>query len=88
MDQASGKSAVEHFESLGMRTRLLSEPRPRSSPSSRRRRIFGLLIAWAQEVERYCDRLGQDYNEVVSFYEEIKYLLPSNIFRESSVATA
>jgi len=31
------------------------------------------MIAWAQEVERYCDRAGQDYAEVVSFYDEIKF---------------
>ena len=34
---------------------------------------FGLLVAWAQEVERYCDRVGQSYEEVVSFYDEIPF---------------
>src|SRR5206468_1943452 len=62
MDQASGKSAVEHFESLGMRTRLLSEPEATELAKLTETTYFGLLIAWAQEVERYCDRLGQDYN--------------------------
>ncbi len=80
MDQASGKSAVEHFESLGMRTRLLSEPEATELAKLTETTYFGLLIAWAQEVERYCDRLGQDYNEVVSFYEEIKYLPPVKYF--------
>jgi hypothetical protein len=32
-----------------------------------------VLIAWAQEVERYCDKWEQNYGEVVSFYEEIDF---------------
>ena len=35
---------------------------------------FGVLIAWAQEVERYCDQVGVDYDEVVSIFDEIAYL--------------
>jgi hypothetical protein len=31
------------------------------------------MIAWAQEVERYADRTGQNYDEIVSFYEEIVF---------------
>jgi len=38
------------------------------------------MIAWAQEVERYCDRLGQQYDEVVSFYEEVKFFPPVKYF--------
>jgi hypothetical protein len=41
---------------------------------------FGLMIAWAQEVERYCDRLHQDYRDVTSFYEEIKFFPPVKYF--------
>jgi len=31
------------------------------------------MIAWAQEIERYADQLGQNYDEIVSFYEEIGF---------------
>jgi hypothetical protein len=31
-------------------------------------------------VERYCDQLGQDYDEVVSFYEEVKFFPPVKYF--------
>ena len=77
---ASGKSAVEHFESIGMRTRLLSEPEATELAKLTETTYFGLLIAWAQEVERYCGRLGQDYDEVASFFEEIRYLPPVKYF--------
>jgi len=38
------------------------------------------LIAWAQEVERYCKEVGADYDEVVSFYEEIRFFPPVKYF--------
>jgi hypothetical protein len=38
------------------------------------------MIAWAQEIERYCDRTGQNYDEVVSFYDEIKFFPPVKYF--------
>jgi hypothetical protein len=41
---------------------------------------FGVLIAWAQELERYCDQAGQDYSEVSSFYDEIKFFPPIKYF--------
>src|ERR1051326_9612532 len=41
---------------------------------------FGLMIAWAQEVERYCNRANQDYAEVASFYDEIKFFPPVKYF--------
>ena len=38
------------------------------------------MIAWAQEVERYCKEVGADYDEVASFYEEIKFFPPVKYF--------
>lgn len=80
MDPASGKDAVEHFESIGIRTRLLSSPEATELAKLTETTYFGLLIAWAQEVERWCDQLGQDYDDVVAFYEEVKYLPPVKFF--------
>jgi len=80
IDPASGKYAAEHFESLGMRTSVLSSPEATELAKLTETTYFGLIIAWAQEVERYCDRLGQEYDEVVSFYEEIKFFPPVKYF--------
>jgi UDP-glucose 6-dehydrogenase len=41
---------------------------------------FGLLIAWAQELERYCDQTGQAYEEIISFYEEISFFPTTKYF--------
>jgi len=37
---------------------------------------FGLLIAWAQEVERYSKTLGANYDESMFLTEEVSYLPP------------
>lgn len=73
---ATGRQAVEHFESVGMKARLLSSPEATELAKLTETTYFGLLIAWAQELERYCDQVAVDYDEIVSFYEEIGYLPP------------
>lgn len=80
IDEATGREAAEHFESLGMKTRILSSPEATELAKLTETTYFGVVIAWAQEVERYCDQLGPRYDEVVSFYEEIKYLPPVRYF--------
>ena len=79
MDTAAGNLAARHFESLGLKTKLLSSPEATELAKLTETTYFGLIIAWAQEVERYCDRTGQSYDEVVSFYDEIKFL-PAKYF--------
>jgi UDP-N-acetyl-D-mannosaminuronate dehydrogenase len=80
IDQASASQACEHFESLGLRTHALSAPEATEIAKLTETTYFGLMIAWAQEVERYCDREGQNYDEVVSFYEEIPFFPPVKYF--------
>lgn len=76
IDPAAGKAAAEHFESIGMPTRVLATPESTELAKLAETTYFGLLIAWAQDVERYCDALGPTYDEVVSFFEEIAFLPP------------
>ncbi len=76
IDPAAGQLAAEHFESLGMKTKILSTPEASELAKLSETTYFGLMIAWAQELERYCDRSGADYDEIVSFYEEIKFFPP------------
>ncbi len=80
IDPAAGEHAAKHFRSLGMKTRTLSSPEATELAKLTETTHFGVIIAWAQEVERYCDQFGQDYDEVVSFYEEIKFLPPVKYF--------
>jgi UDP-N-acetyl-D-mannosaminuronate dehydrogenase len=80
LDVQSGQRTVKHFEGVGMKTRLLGSPEATEIAKLTETTYFGLLIAWAQEVERYCMELGANYDEVVSFYEEIKFFPPVKYF--------
>src|SRR5712675_278823 len=80
LDPRSGQRAVEHFEAIGMKAKLLSSPEASEIAKLTETTYFGLLIAWAQEVERYCVKLGINYDEVASFYEEIKFFPPRKYF--------
>jgi UDP-N-acetyl-D-mannosaminuronate dehydrogenase len=80
LDAQSGQCAVEHFGKVGMKTKLLSSPEATEIAKLTETTYFGLLIAWAQEVERYCGKLGTNYDEVVSFYDEIEFFPPVKYF--------
>jgi UDP-N-acetyl-D-mannosaminuronate dehydrogenase len=80
MDPASGRHAAKHFESAGLKTRILSAPEATELAKLTETTYFGLMIAWAQEVERYCDKTGQAYEEIVSFYEEIQFFPATKYF--------
>jgi UDP-N-acetyl-D-mannosaminuronate dehydrogenase len=73
LDTASGDLASKHFESVGLKTKLLSSPEATELAKLAETTYFGWIIAWAQEVERYCDRSNLSYDEVVSFYDEIPF---------------
>ncbi|HLZ35725.1 MAG TPA: hypothetical protein VKP13_17105 [Nitrospira sp.] len=80
LDSAAGKRAAEHFQSLGMKTRILPSPEATELAKLTETTYFGLIIAWAQQVERYCDQLGLNYDEVVSIYEEVRFFPPVKYF--------
>jgi UDP-N-acetyl-D-mannosaminuronate dehydrogenase len=73
MTPKAGAAAARHFESAGLKTKVLSSPEATELAKLTETTYFGLMIAWAQEVERYCDQTGQSYEEVVSFYDEIGF---------------
>jgi UDP-N-acetyl-D-mannosaminuronate dehydrogenase len=72
-DPTVARKAASHFESVGLKTKILPSPEATELAKLTETTYFGLMIAWAQEIERYCDRLHQDYGEVASFYDEIKF---------------
>jgi UDP-N-acetyl-D-mannosaminuronate dehydrogenase len=80
MDAPAGVLAKQHFESLGMTTKALSSPEASELAKLTETTYFGVLIAWAQQVERYCEAVGVDYDEVVAIYEQIGYLPPVKFF--------
>jgi UDP-N-acetyl-D-mannosaminuronate dehydrogenase len=80
IDERAGELAAEHFRSLGMSTVVKPDPETTELAKLTETTYFGLLIAWAQEVERYCEQLGLSYDDVVSFYDEISFFPPPKYF--------
>jgi UDP-N-acetyl-D-mannosaminuronate dehydrogenase len=80
IDAGSAEQAAAHFQSLGLKTKVLPSPEATELAKLTETTYFGVMIAWAQEVERYCDRIGQSYDDVVAFYDEIKFFPPVKYF--------
>jgi UDP-N-acetyl-D-mannosaminuronate dehydrogenase len=79
-DHAAAEDAARHFSSFGLKTKILSSPEATELAKLTETTYFGLMIAWAQEVERFCDQSDQKYDEIVSFYDEIKFFPPVTYF--------
>ena len=80
IDAASGKHGAEHFAAAGLKTKVLAAPEATELAKLTETTYFGVMIAWAQEVERYCDQAGQSYEEIVSFYDEIPFFPTTKYF--------
>jgi UDP-N-acetyl-D-mannosaminuronate dehydrogenase len=80
MDTTVGKRAAAHFATAGLKTKVLSTPEASELAKLTETTYFGLLIAWAQELERYCDQSGASYEEIISFYEEISFFPSTKYF--------
>jgi UDP-N-acetyl-D-mannosaminuronate dehydrogenase len=73
LDRETGELVSQHFQGAGMKTRVFASPETTELAKLTETTYFGVMIAWAQEVERYCDRLGLSYDDVVSIYEEVPF---------------
>jgi UDP-N-acetyl-D-mannosaminuronate dehydrogenase len=80
VDATVGERVAAHFEVAGLKTKVLTTPEASELAKLTETTYFGLLIAWAQEVERYCDQAGASYDEIVSFYEEISFFPSTKYF--------
>jgi len=80
LDSTAAHDAARHFEASGFKTRILSSPETTELGKLAETTYFGMMIAWAQEVERYCDRTGTSYDEVISLFDEIKFFPPVKYF--------
>jgi UDP-N-acetyl-D-mannosaminuronate dehydrogenase len=72
--------AEAHFQCAGMKTRRLSSPEATELAKLTETTYLGLLIAFAQDVDRMARATRVPYDDVASFYEEIGYLPPVRYF--------
>jgi UDP-N-acetyl-D-mannosaminuronate dehydrogenase len=80
IDDRASQLAAEHFQSLEMKTVVMPTPETTELAKLTETTYFGLLIAWAQEVERYCEQLDVSYDDIVSFYKEIPFFPAQQYF--------
>jgi UDP-N-acetyl-D-mannosaminuronate dehydrogenase len=70
----------EHFIAAGMKPERMSTPEALELAKLLETTYFGLLIAWAQEMNRFAETVNADYEEVGKFFREIAYL-PNVLFQ-------
>jgi len=66
--------ATAHFSGAGLRTRTMSKPETLELAKLAETTYFGVLIGYAQELNRYSERLGVEYSEATEFFKEIDFL--------------
>jgi len=78
-DQEATHLACSHFEEAGFHTDTFRTPEVAELAKLLETTWLGMLIAWAQEVERFASRYGASFHDVNTFLEEIDFL-PAHIF--------
>lgn len=78
-DPAAVELAVRHFAGAGFKTDTFGSSEIAELSKLVETTYLGVLIAWAQEVERFAAGCGGSFDEVNRFIEEIGFL-PSQIF--------
>ncbi len=79
-DPDIARRAEEHFQRAGIRTRRTNRIETLELAKLAETTYFGVLIAFAQELNRYCDRIDADYYEATQFFEEIDFLPSARYF--------
>lgn len=74
VDASAAARVAEHFEAAGMRTHRFSSPEASELAKLTETTYLGLLVAFAQDVDRMARRVGVAYKEIAEFYKEIGYL--------------
>jgi UDP-glucose 6-dehydrogenase len=78
-DEQSTQRAAEHFAGAGFRVAKFRTPEAGELSKLVETTWLGVLIAWAQEIERLAVSRGASYEEVNAFIKEISFL-PSHVF--------
>lgn len=72
-------AAVGHFAGAGLKTATFRTPELAELSKLLETTYLGVLVAWAQEIERLAGSFDGDFEDVNAFIEEIDFL-PSHIF--------
>ncbi len=79
-DDNAATRAAEHFRAAGMTTQCISKLETLELAKLGETTYFGVLIAFAQELNRYANRVDGDYAEALDFFEEVDFLPNTKYF--------
>ena len=80
LEPSAAERAERHFRAAGMKTRRVRAVETLELAKLAETTYFGVLIAFAQELKRYADRVGGDYSEAIDFFEEIDFFPPTRYY--------
>jgi hypothetical protein len=69
-------SVTDHFTAAGMTTQRMSSFESLELAKLLETTYFGVLVAWAQEMDRFSASADADYWETTGFFEEIGFFPP------------
>ncbi len=78
-DPQSTQQAAQHFAGAGFGIATFPNPEAGELSKLLETTWLGMLIGWAQDVERMAAQCNASYDEVNAFIQEIDYL-PKNVF--------
>ena len=79
-DPRTAALAQSHFEAAGMKTGRMNRPETLELAKLAETTYFGVLIAFAQDLDRYARRVDGDYEEAINFFDEIDFLPRARYF--------
>jgi UDP-glucose 6-dehydrogenase len=79
-DEHTADRAAEHFRAAGMTTQCISKLETLELAKLGETTYFGVLIAFAQELNRYANWVDCDYAEALDFFEEVDFLPNTKYF--------
>lgn len=78
-DSAITQTALEHLRAAGFNSESVEKPEALELGKLFETTYFGLLIAWAQDMNRMAEKLDCRYEDVTKLFKEVDYL-PRNLF--------
>ena len=67
-------AVIQHFAGAGFKTDRFRTPRIGEVSKLLETTWLGMLVSWAQEIERVAENYGATYDEVNAYIEEIDFL--------------
>jgi len=75
-DEKAIQKVQTQFEEANIPTQVIQSPESLELAKLLETTYFGMLIGWAQEMNRFCETMEASYEDMSKFFEEINYLPP------------